>query len=489
MREYKRYDEYKDSGVEYLKTIPKNWSKMKIKYIAKNNLESFIDGDWIESPYIQDEGIRLIQTGNIGNGRYIEKGDRYISEDTFIKLGCTEIFPNDILICRLAEPVGRACLAPQLNNRMITSVDVCRLTPKDKYLKKFIIYYMQMYKYLDYIESLARGSTRQRISRSQLGEVYITIPSKQEQQKIASFLNKKTAEIDYIINKKETLIEHLEKYKKSVIAEAVTKGKFGDKYINEDGKLIDEIEMKDSGVEWVGEIPSSWNVIELKYFTKKVGSGKTPRGGSEIYLDKGIKFLRSQNVYNNGLNLEDVVHISEEINLEMKNTEVKPRDLLLNITGASIGRCSIVPKKMGRANVNQHVCIIRLVDNVVNNEFIHYQVISKIIQCQIMAHQTGSSREGLNFEQVKNLKIIIPNNLVVQKSIASKLNDMFSNLNKTINKIISSIEKYKEYKKSLIFEAVTGKIDLRDYELEGGEELAEHKNTSPTDRERVSAAN
>jgi len=97
MREYKKYDEYKNSGIDYLQTIPKNWSKMKIKYIAKNKLESFIDGDWIESPYIQDEGIRLIQTGNIGNGKYIEKGDRYISEETFIKLGCTEIFPDDIL--------------------------------------------------------------------------------------------------------------------------------------------------------------------------------------------------------------------------------------------------------------------------------------------------------------------------------------------------------------------------------------------------------
>ena len=84
-----------------------------------------------ESPYIRDSGVRLIQTGNIGTGVYREKGYRYISEQTFDAFGCTEILPNDVLICRLGEPVGRACLAPALGVRMITSVDVCILKPRE----------------------------------------------------------------------------------------------------------------------------------------------------------------------------------------------------------------------------------------------------------------------------------------------------------------------------------------------------------------------
>ena len=144
----KSYEEYMDSEIEYLSKIPIGWSEVKIKNLVNNKINHFIDGDWIESPYIIESGIKIIQTGNIGVGKYIRKGNRYISSDTFIKLNCTEILPNDILICRLAEPVGRACQAPNIFKKMITSVDVCRLVAKEIYSNRFIVYFMSMHKYL-----------------------------------------------------------------------------------------------------------------------------------------------------------------------------------------------------------------------------------------------------------------------------------------------------------------------------------------------------
>jgi type I restriction enzyme S subunit len=480
MREYKKYDEYKGSGIDYLKTTPKNWTKMKIKYIAKNNLESFIDGDWIESPYIQDEGIRLIQTGNIGNGRYIEKGDRYISEETFIKLGCTEIFSNDILICRLAEPVGRACLAPQLNNRMITSVDVCRLIPKDNYIKKFIIYYMQMYKYLDYIESLARGSTRQRISRSQLGEVYITIPSKKEQQKIASFLDQKTAEIDEIINKKETLIDHLKKYKKSVITEAVTKGKLGDKYINEDGELVDEIDMKDSGVDWIGEIPEYWEVSKIKYICKKIKTGSTPSTSKEKYFEGNINWITPGDFKNNFIIKNSERKLSKIAIKEGEAPYFKNITLIIGI-GATTGKVS---------HVYMNTSFNQQVTGLITNKrlLIQYYFSLSLSNFKETLRNIAlyTTLPIINNETLSNFIIPYPNKKI-QIKITNFINQKFSEINNLIQKTKESIEKYKEYKKSLIFEAVTGKIDLRDYELEGGEELAEHNNSSETERECLSA--
>ncbi|MCA1771075.1 MAG: hypothetical protein LC652_14425, partial [Halomonas sp.] len=122
---FPKYPEYKDSGVEWLGEVPAHWNVIPLRGTARQEPYSFTDGDWVESPFITDEGVRLIQTGNIGVGEYREQGFRYIAENTFEKLKCTEFRPNDVLICRLADPVGRACLAPDLDGRMITSVDVC----------------------------------------------------------------------------------------------------------------------------------------------------------------------------------------------------------------------------------------------------------------------------------------------------------------------------------------------------------------------------
>ena len=142
-------------------------------------------------------------------------------------------------------------------------------------------------------------------------------------------------------------IAALQEYRKSLIAECVTKG------------LNTKAKMKPSGVVWIGDIPEKWTVMRLKYGVTKIGSGKTPLGGATVYSDDGVLFIRSQNVYDNGLVTEDIEYISPEIDDGMANSRVQDGDVLLNITGGSIGRCCVYSlDKM--ANVNQHVCIIRV---------------------------------------------------------------------------------------------------------------------------------
>ncbi len=149
------------------------------------------------------------------------------------------------------------------------------------------------------------------------------------------------------------------------------------------------------------------DTLRLKLLTNKVGSGKTPKGGREVYSNEGVVFLRSQNVYDDGLRLDDVVFIDDEIDEEMHQTRVRPGDVLLNITGASIGRTCIVPTPFPRANVNQHVCIIRL-RKITDPSFVSYSLKSLFIKDQIRSMENGSSREGLNFEQVGNLHLHLP---------------------------------------------------------------------------------
>ena len=171
----------------------------------------FTDGDWVETPYITDEGVRLIQTGNVGVGSFREQGFRFISDESFIALNCTQVLPGDILISRLADPVGRSCLAPDVGSRMITSVDVAILRPRPGIAdNRYLNYYLSSSVYLDSIGAISRGGTRERISRDQLGYVDVVCPPLATQHAIGDYLDRETARIDALIGAKRQMVELLE---------------------------------------------------------------------------------------------------------------------------------------------------------------------------------------------------------------------------------------------------------------------------------------
>ena len=174
------------------------------------------------------------------------------------------------------------------------------------------------------------------------------------------------------------------------------------------GEFSPSAQLKASGSELVAEVPSHWTVTRIGYVSEKVGSGKTPRGGAETYQSDGILLIRSQNVHDEGLRLDDAVFIDESTDEEMAATRVQPDDILLNITGASLCRCAIAPEDIPRSNVNQHVCIIRPDINRIVPRYLQRVISSGVVQSQIFSFETGSSREGLNFHQVRSLMIPFP---------------------------------------------------------------------------------
>ncbi len=239
--------------------------------------------------------------------------------------------------------------------------------------------------------------TQLNLNTDTVGGIKVALPSNNDFiANIVNFLDHETAKIDNLIEKQQQLIELLKEKRQAVISHAVTKG------------LNPDAPMKDSGVEWLGEVPEHWTVTRLGYHAIKIGSGKTPRGGSEIYLDEGVLFLRSQNIYDDGLRVEssECVFIDLKTHNEMKGTRVLEGDILLNITGASIGRSCIVPTPFVEANVNQHVCILRFTENI--RDFISYAMKSSSTKEQIEACQVGGNREGLNFEQASKINICLP---------------------------------------------------------------------------------
>ena len=189
-------------------------------------------------------------------------------------------------------------------------------------------------------------------------------------------------------------------------------------------------------------LPNGWKKVKLGDTCEKIGSGSTPKGGREVYLTSGIPIIRSQNVLNGFLNLQDVACISEEQHVKMKGTWVYPGDILLNITGASIGRSCVVPQSVKTANVNQHVCIIRLKKSV-DSEYVCNVILSDEFQKQIELLSVGGGRQGLNFQQIASMQIVLPP-IEDQKKIAATLSVWDS--------AIEKMEKLIEAKESLLTE-------------------------------------
>lgn len=198
------------------------------------------------------------------------------------------------------------------------------------------------------------------------------------------------------------------------------------------------------------EIPANWEWVRLGDLMSKVGAGSTPTGGRNVYESSGVKFIRSQNVYNEGLHLEDVVYINESIHKQKQNSKVVGNDLLLNITGASIGRCAIVPNDFDEANINQHVLILRLL-NFDLLKYIHLAITSRFVFRQIMGAQVGGTKEGLSAERAKELQIPLPP-LAEQQRIVAKIEEAFAE--------IDAIEKNKELLKTHIKQTRQKILDL-----------------------------
>ena len=196
------------------------------------------------------------------------------------------------------------------------------------------------------------------------------------------------------------------------------------------------------------ELPVGWGITRLGDITVKIGSGSTPRGGQSAYVSSGVPFLRSQNIWNDDLKLDDVVFISSDIHSKMEGTQVNENDILLNITGASLGRCTIFPKKIGEANVNQHVTIVRLIDQGMIN-FIHLTIISPVIQKLIWGRQVGMAIEGLSKKTLELFEIPIPP-LSEQLRIISKVKELMSLCDQLEQQSLTSLEAHSQLVETLL---------------------------------------
>lgn len=435
----------KDSGIEWIGEIPVEWDWLKLKYCSY--LKGRIGWQGLRAEEFTEEGPYLITGTDFENGRIQFDRSYHITEERYAEAPQIQLRVGDLLITKDGT-VGKMALVTELPDKASLNSHLLLIRPLyEAFDNRYLFWLMNSPVFVEYTNFEQSGTIMASLSQEKIGNFAMYFPPIKEQQAIAKLLDKCCVQIDDVIADIKKQIELLQQYKKSLITETVTQG------------LDKTVRMKDSGIEWIGYIPHSWNCSKLKYCSTKIGSGKTPKGGADIYVDEGITFVRSQNVYDDGLRLEDVKYIDKATHCYMISTELHYGDILFNITGASIARCCIYDIH-DKGNVNQHVCIIRLNNNM-RNEYIRYVMNSEIGKAQTKLNQMGGNRESLTFEQIGMFNIPIPS-IDEQNAIVEFLDKKCTQIDSILESKQKQLDAIMEHKKSLIYEYVTGKKRVKE---------------------------
>ena len=439
-------EQMKSSGIGWIKDIPSSWEINKVKYLATEPGTLFLDGDWIESDVIEESGIRYLTTGNVGAGFYKEQGSGYISEKTFSELHCLNVYPGDLMISRLNEPIGRSCIIPDTESRYVVAVDNVILRPNANYNKKFIMYGMNADGYAEHANMIARGATMSRISRSQLGQFWLAFPNIEEQQAIADFLDKECAQIDSIAADLEKQIALLQQYKKSLITETVTKG------------LDKSVPMKDSGVEWIGEIPEHWEISRVRHLAS-LCSGATPSKDVLSYWEGNIPWVSSQEVKSDIIK-DTSLHISEEA-INSCSTQLMPAGTLVMVVRSGILQHTIPVALLGvPATINQDIKAFQF-NHLMLPAYFKYYIQGENDALLSVIIKDKTTVESVDNQLLLSLKIMVPP-IEEQKAIVAFLNYKCGYIDKILNDKQEQLNLLMQHKKSLIYEYVTGKKRVKE---------------------------
>ncbi len=402
-----RYDKYKDSGIAWIGEIPEHWDTYQLKRCSK-----FINGYAFNSNHFnKDKGIPVIRIGDILNEQISFENIVYVQENNELEKFMAH--KNDILIAMSGATVGKIGIYSTDDKVYINQrVGIIR-TIQYNFIKRMFT----TNGFVDYVNLSSAGSAQPNISSEEILNFYIPAPSIKEQQLIATYLDQKCGEIDELITLQEEMITKLQSYKQSVITEAVTKG------------LDKNVPLKDSGIEWIGEFPEHWKVVKIKYLAK-IKSGDSissneiiQEGIYEVYGGNGLMgYCNKKNV--NGFNI------------------------IIGRVGALCGNVRLISE-------SKYITDNALILNCFDNALYPYMYIM-LKAANLNNLNTSNAQPLITGSKVLNVSLPIPP-LSEQQSITDYLDRKCSEIDELISIKQQKIEKLKDYKKSLIFECVTGK--------------------------------
>lgn len=335
----------------------------------------FIDGDWVESKDQDVNGdVRLIQLADVGDGFFIDKSNRHLTSGKVRELRCTYLREGDVLIARMPDPLGRACIFPGLSTPSVTVVDVCIVRPDPKLvIPEWLAFYINNPNFRNQIKKYITGTTRQRISRGNLAKIKLSIPSIEDQKKTIRLLNM----ADSIRQKRKQAVELLDEYLKSTFYET-----FGDPVTN----------------------PKNWQKKYLKEFGEIVTGNTPPRNDPKNYSDKYIEWIKTDNILQDNMYISKATEYLSELGIK-KARSVKSGSLLVAcIAGSfeSIGRSALTDRTV---SFNQQINAIQPYETV-NSVYLYW--LFKLTRKYIQEHATKGMKKILTKGAFQQIEMIMP---------------------------------------------------------------------------------
>ena len=427
----KRYETYKDSGAEWIGEIPESWKGVNLKWISNITKGKKPKVDFDENgenllPYLSMEFLR----GKTSNPTYASIEEK----------GLVHIDDGDILILWDGSKAGEIVKA----KKGILSSTMAKIEINDNnFESNYLNYLLQLGE--RHVQEHTIGMGIPHVSGDILKMLPMLVPSPQEQTQIAAYLDYKTGLIDSIIAQKEDLIKKLKEQRQAIINEAVTKG------------LNPNVKLKDSGIEWLGEIPEHWSVVKLFHLCDNIGSGTTPKSNKREYYDGEIGWLNTGDL-NDSFVEKASKTITKKALEDYSVLKLYPENsIVIALYGATIGKLAIIGSEMA---TNQACCVLNS-NQKLNSKYLFFLLLAS--RTYLLSLSYGGGQPNISQEIIKQLRVTLPD-INEQEEIVKRIEEKLNRIDKAFEKTNNSTQKLKEYRQSLISEAVTGKIDVRDWQ-------------------------
>ena len=445
----KSYPAYKDSGIEWLGKVPEHWSLSKLKHASEVNPRKGSSDFEKDS----DELVTFLPMENVyENGRIDTSIQKPISE---LWSGYTYFENGDAIVAKITPCFenGKAAHLSDLNSPIgFGSTEFHVLRPRDGASDgRFLYYLIFSHVFRETGEAFMTGAAGQkRIPTQFVEEFELALPPLEEQRTIAAYLDRKTAQIDTLIAKKQRLIDLLQEQRTAVINRAVTQG------------LNPDAPMQDSGIDWLGKVPAHWDITKIKWVSE-TGSGTTPSTSKQDrYYGGGINWVQSLDL-NEGVVSETEKTITETALAECSCNRMPERTVMVAMYGGSgtIGKTGVMGQLPNNppSATNQAICSL-VPEEVLDSDYLHYYL--RFYRPYWMVNAMSTRRDpNISQDIIQNAPFLIPP-LNEQRSIVEKLRETEAKIDSVVSQEKGILESLKELRTSLISEAVTGKIDVRD---------------------------
>jgi type I restriction enzyme S subunit len=442
---YQAYSEYKESGVDVIGSVPKHWVVSRLKQIVDQNRQ--ITYGIVQAGPNKKNGIPYIRPADMSDECGVKNYNDLLqtSHEIAANFERSKIKAGDI-ICSIGPSFGKLMITPNRLDGANLTQGTARVAISLSYNAKYFFWALRSTSSFQQWESSVGGATFRALNLGPLADTFVVVPKEDEQEKIANFLDHATAKIDTLIDKQQQLITLLKEKRQAVISHAVTKG------------LKPNAPMRDSGVEWLGKVPEHWGISKLKYLTTQIVDGAhfTP-----TYVDEGVPFLRVTDVHSKVIDMSNIKYIPEIEHQELiKRCNPERGDLLLSKNG-TIG----VPKVVDwdwEFSVFVSLCLIKLTEKL-DVHYAYYFFKTHEIKEQILGQIKQSTVINLHLDKIEKFDFTVPP-LDEQIEIVEYLDKIIGKYDLQVTKAAEMNVLLIERRTALISAAVTGKIDVRNWQ-------------------------